>query len=529
MRKCPKCGAEYADTDFRTLCSYCMVSLKEASAATPVAGTPAGPIQVGGPESAQSAPAPIIPATIAMPEVTIPEMAMPAPPASVEIAEPDAPAEILPQRDTEVEPALEIVLEPEPEQEPEVARRPGPYRRPLTPQPNPAVPQPPIIPEPEPNPETEPAVPVPVPAPRPAPQPTPEPQPAEPVPSARVGEALKPDELASSRSAFGAYLFFGFLSGTVCLLLLPNLDRPFTLLLLAGLGWLTYYLLRQALYRGAIGAVKVAPLRRLELGETAPLEAVVSVVRDLAVTDVEITLTGQERAVRGEGKNATTHRHTFYEKTVRIPAPAAWAGGHRMVLKAGVPLPDAAPPSFSGRKNHIEWSARLWVGITGAPDVRERIPLTVVPCRKGTLPPNAQPVYNLPELGPLNAQIGFTCPLSVNNLPVFEIGKAIPFSLRMQPEGDFAQQRVFVELMYLISGSGDNENQVVARQSFPIAFWQGDPNHAEESLLTIPPGSPITYNGTHVRIHWAVAVRHEQPWGRDRRQVFEVLVVPANE
>ena len=513
MRKCPKCGAEYADTDFRTLCSNCMVNLEKVSAATPAASVPAGPIQVGGPDSTLSAPAPIIPATIVMPEVTIPEMAMPAPPASVEITVPDAP------------PDLEIVLEPEPE----VARRPGPYRRPLTPQPNPNIPQPPIFPGTEPDPETEPAVPVPVPMPRPTPQPAPEPEPAEPVPSARVGEALKPEEMTSGRSAFGVYLFFGFVTGTVCFLLFPHLDNFFNILVLVGLGWLTYYLFRQALYRSAISAVAVAPTRRLGLGEAAPLQAVVSVVRDLAVTDVEITLTGQERAVRGEGKNSSTYRHTFYEKKVRIPAPPAWTGGHKMLLNAGVPLPAAAPPSFSGRKNHIEWSALLWVGITGMPDVRERIPLTVAPCCKEAPLPNAHPVYNLPELGPLNAQIGFTCPLGAGNLPVFEIGRAIPFNLRLRPEGDFAQQRVFVELLYLVSGSGDAENQVAARQSFSVAYWQGDPNHVEESLLTVPPGSPITYDGTHVRIHWAVSIRHEQPWGRDRRQVFEVLVVPENE
>ncbi|MHB0937268.1 MAG: hypothetical protein ACYC6A_12840 [Armatimonadota bacterium] len=515
MRKCPKCGEQYADTDFRTLCSNCMVSLEQASSTAPAAVAPAGPIQVGGPESALSAPAPIIPTTITMPEIVVPEMtvppgsgiAMPAPPAAPE----------------ETPPELEIVLEPED------APKPGPYRPPLTPQPNPAVPQPPFLPMPEREPELEPSVPAPAPAPRRTPQPVPTPEPGEPAPSARLGDVLKPDELNSNRSAFGVYLFFGFVTGTICFLLLPHLDNPFNLFLLAGLGWLTYYLFRQALYRSAVSAVAVAPTRRLRLGDPVPLHAIISVVRDLAVTDAEITLIGEERAVRGEGKGSTTYRNTFYEKKVRIPTPPSWTGGHKMLLDASVPMPASAPASFIGRKNHIEWSATLWVGITGMPDVRQRVPLTIIPFCEGAPQPNARPVYHLPELNPLNAQIGFTCPLSSGNLPVFEVGKAIPFSLRMRPEGDFAQQRVFVELMYLVSGSGDPENQVVARQSFSVAYWQGDPDHVEDSLLTVPPGSPVTYDGTHVRIHWAVAIRHEQPWGRDRRQVFEVLVVPANE
>lgn len=531
MRKCPKCGAEYADTDFRTLCSNCMVNLEHMPSTAPAPAVSTGPIQMGGPDSLLSAPAPIIPTTITLPEIKVPEMivplggaiTMPAPPPAGGAM---APAQ-LPAALDETLPELEIVLEPE------SAPAPGPYRPPLTPQPNPAVPQPPILPMPAPDqePEMEPAVPVPapVPMPRPTPQPVPMPEPNEPAPSARVGEALKPEEMASGRSAFGLYLFFGFVSGTICFLLFPHLDNPFNIFLLVGLGWLTYYLFRQALYRSAVSTVAVAPTRRLRLGDPVPLQAVVSVARDLAVTDVEITLTGQERAVRGEGKGSTTYRHTFYEKKVRIPAPPAWAGGHKMLLNASVPMPVTAPPSFTGRKNNIEWSALLWVGITGMPDVRERLPLTVVPFCKGTPQPNAHPVYHLPELGPLNAQIGFTCPLSAGNLPVFEVGKAVPFTLRMKPEGDFAQQRVFVELMYLVSGSGDAENQVVARQSFSVAYWQGDPNHMEEAALTVPPGSPVTYDGTHVRIHWAVTIRHEQPWSRDRRQVFEVLVVPTNE
>jgi len=548
MRKCPKCGVEYADTDFRTLCSNCMVNLVHVPSAAQAPAVSTGPIQAGGSEAILSAPAPIIPITIAIPEIKVPDIAMPpggafsmsAPsPGGGAMAPIAPPVETMPRPDAVLTPEqaareallpeLEIILEPEPE----AAPQPGPYRPPLTPQPNPAVPQPPILPMPAPDqePEPEPAVPVPapVPKPRPTPQPVPMPEPDEPAPSARLGEALQPAEMTSSRSAFGVYLFFGFVTGTICFFLFPHLDNLFNIILLIGLGWLTYYLFRQALYRSAVSAVTMAPTRRLRLGDPVPLQAAVSVARDLAVTDVEITLTGQERAVRGEGKGSTTYRHTFYEKKVRIPAPPAWAGGHKMLINAGVPMPVTAPPSFTGRKNTIEWSALLWVGITGMPDVRERVPLTVVSFCKGKSQPNAHPVYNLPELGPLNAQIGFTCPLSAGNLPVFEVGKAVPFNLRMKPDGDFAQQRVFVELMYLVSGSGDTENQVVARQSFSVAYWQGDPNHVEEAALTVPPGSPITYDGTHVRIHWAVAIRHEQPWGRDRRQVFEVLVVPANE
>jgi len=531
MRKCPKCGAEYADTDFRTLCGYCMSNLAAASATAPTEGAPAtGPIQVGGPPSAPDSPAPIIPITITLPEVTVPEMtvpemtvpvmsapaggaiAMPAPSQGGAIAAPD----IVPSVEAPIAP-VEVTPEP-------VAPgpRPGPYKPPLTPQPNPAIPQPPIIPFPSPEPEREPAVPVPVPAPMP--------EPDEPVPTATVGRDLRPEEFSSSRTTSGFRMFLGFVSGAICFLLFPHIQESFFIVIvIAVLGWLTYYFIRQAVYSSAIGSVIIAPTRRLRLKEAVPLEATVTVIRDLAVSDVEVTLVGEERVVKGSGRSSTTYRHAFDTRRLRIPSPPSWTGGHEMLLTAILPTSPAAPPSFAGRQNFIEWSATLRVGITGLPDINERVPLTILPACRGTAPPDAHPVYQLPELGPLNARIGLTCPVGADNLPMLEVGRSIPFSLRMKPEGDFQQQRVMVELSYMITGSGNYENLTVAQQPYPIAFWEDDPNHVEEGTLTVPPSAPITYDGTHLHIHWAITVRHEQPWGRDRRQVFEVLVVPACE
>jgi len=57
MRNCPKCGAEYADTDFRTLCGYCMSNLQAAPAAS---------------AGAEATDAPNIPITVTMPEIAMP-------------------------------------------------------------------------------------------------------------------------------------------------------------------------------------------------------------------------------------------------------------------------------------------------------------------------------------------------------------------------------------------------------------------------------------------------------------------------
>jgi len=366
-----------------------------------------------------------------------------------------------------------------------------------------------------------------MPQPAPAPRRMPQPAPSEPVPGASVGRALGSDELAADRATFWLYLILAGACGAIFLVLLANpFSRfPFKLIFTVGTGWLTFYLFRHTLYRGAVSSTALAPKGRLRLGEPLSLEAAVAVIRDVTVSGVEITLTGEERAVKGSGNSSTTYRHTFYTKTARVNSPPKWPGGYEVRLAATSPLPDTAPPSFAGRKNFIEWSATLRVGLAGLPDIRLRVPLKVPPCRAGLPPPNANPTYRLPELGPLNAQIGFTCPLSAEKLPVFQVGREASFSLRLNPQGDFAEQRVIVELGYLSAGSGDRENMTVASQSFAIG--QSGPDNVPRGALAIPPSVPITYDGTHLRIRWAVTVRHEVPWGRDHRQVFEVKVVPA--
>jgi len=503
----------------------------------------AGPIQVGGPAPAPFAsPTPVIPITISLPDVVVPEMTMPAV-APLANAPDMAPFPELPVAPVERMPAPEAVPAPA-----EAAREatapetwvPGPYKPPLTPQPNPTIPQPPIIPETVPQPEREPMPspvpapmpqPSPMPQPQPMPQPVPQPEPGEPAPTASVGRALRDEELVSSRSTFWMYLIFGCVCGAIALILLRNpFSSFFKFIFLVGIGWLAYYLLRQALYRSAVRSVDIKPRRRLRLAEPLPLQAAVEVIREVGVSNVELMLVGEERAVKGSGKSATTHRHAFYTGSMRIPSPSSWPGGHEMLLNAVLPASSpAAPSSFAGRQNFIEWSATLSVGLTGLPDIRERITLTVLPARRAPALPNAHPVYRLPSIDPLNAQIGFTCPVSESNMPLFEAGRDVPFTLRMNPQGDFRQQRVFVELGYLVTGDGDHENATVARQSYPIAYWLDDPNREEHGVLSIPPSAPLTFDGAHLRIHWAITVRHEQPWGHDRRQIFEVQVVPACE
>ena len=505
MRTCPKCGAEYADTDFRTLCGYCMSSLAPATA-IPSTETPASrPVQVGGEQSATS----VIPITVPLPEITVPEFALPW----------AAPAPEMPVPPQDERPPAETALEPK-----DAPRKPGPYRPPLTPQPNPAIPQPLIIPVPEP--EREPAVPQPA----PVPQPVPWPEPDEPQPTATMGRVMTAEELSTGRLVYIFYFMAGIGAIVLGLSIVTQVSGAFwqlgiLLLMIA----VTGSLMRKALYHSIIHAVKITAGDQARPGESVPLEVSIGILREVDVSDVELTLTGNERATRGTGSSATTYRHTFYRRKVRMPAPSRWPGEREVILHVDVPIPTDAIPSFAGRRNAIEWSTELWVGITGLPDIRERMPVTVAPVWRATPPLEQTPVYELPQLGPLNAQLGLRCPVAAEHLPIFQLGRAVPFVLRMSPQGDFQGQRVSVELACLISGSGESENLMVARQTCTVDSWLDDPGHEERGVLAIPPNAPVTYSGKHLRIHWAVTVRHEKPWGQDSRQIFEVQVVPAHE
>jgi len=259
-----------------------------------------------------------------------------------------------------------------------------------------------------------------------------------------------------------------------------------------------------------------------------PVTLAAEVVNTALITGAELVLTGVERVVQGSGKSARAYTTIFHSHSIRIPTPPQWEGGHEYVATVPVPLPPNKPSSFAGRQNFIEWTATLRVAIGNGADVEESAPVPVLPQRVGGPPrPPASPGYNLPALGPLNAAISFTCPVTGENMPVFHAGQQVPYVLRLAPQGNFKGHRVWVELAYQVTGQGDHEALTVTRRH--VLIEQKSAAAVEErGLLDIPPTAPLTYDGAHLRLHWAVTVRHEQPWGQDQRQVFEVLMVPMD-
>ena len=559
MRCCPKCGARFEDSDIRSMCGSCMVSLvplKDDPAAASQMDAP-GPISVG--PIAPFMPD-IPPVTVAMPEMSVPDMRLP------DIPMPAMPPEV---------PAAPGTPEPQP----------GPIPSPFTPQPEPDYPQPTIIPEPEPQ---------------PAPMPTPSEPPPEPVPvaeavapspsseqphvpyqqtalpnlltgnAAKIPEAPKPamarqsgsapavrtqrpagtplagktadniaatrraltaEEEGSSRSVSIGQAVLAGIALLIAFLVLINTDEDnfnlFTLVLIGGFVTLAIYLIRQAIYHSAIQSVKFTTHANPRLGGPLRFDVYIGAMRKLPVTDASITITGRERAVQGSGKSQSSYLHTIFSRTIPIGLPGFLDGGSMLVFHPQTLLPADTMPTFSGSYNHIEWSATLHVGIPGwYPDIKQRAVITIPPINIGTLPATSPHRYALPNLNDLQATISFDCAATKENIPLLPAGHPLPFTLEMQPKEDGANKKLWVELIYVVTGSGDTERNTVERVACFRQGWKAGVAQREQGTLTLPVSIPITYSGHFLRIQWGLNVRTEVPWAADRQQAFEVMVVP---
>ncbi|MHB9130256.1 MAG: vacuolar protein sorting-associated family 26 protein [Armatimonadota bacterium] len=515
MRKCPKCGAEFTDNDLRTMCSSCLVNLVQVDEPSPLdVMAIAGPISVG----PSAPPSPVLATTIVMPEI---EIRMP------EIAIPSASVPLLPE--------VPQIRPPAP------AEVPGPFPSPVTPQPEPDEPQP-GIPMPQPAPVPVPAPqpgPAPMPQPQPVPQPAPMPLPPDPTqpssqaPTIQFRRRLSPEEINSGNIQPVLFVIASCLCGLFTLIALFGTaaeDFSFlNLLLLGAFSTLTIFCIRQAIYRSTIGEVKVSPLRPPRLGASLPVEVVLHTLREIPVTDVELTITGIERLVSGNGRSET-YRHTFYSHTVPLVQSGQWPAGQEVALTAQVPIPSNAMPTYNSQHGHIEWQLSLWVGIPGwYPDVRHRMPLTVPAVRGNTLPPITQRRYSLPNLGALNAAIALESLDIPDPRPVFPLGREMPLTLTMRPSVEASSQRVEVELVYEILGAGSNERYTVAKIPCFPSGWRAGEHQSFTGTLRIPKTAPVTFHGKHITIAWSLVVRYQIPRRQHQHQDAEILVVPAYE
>lgn len=491
MRKCPKCGTGYADTDFRTICGACMVDLVPVADDAPLASeVQSGPVAL---DVLAPAPAPIITVTIPTVEVAIPEISPP--------HMPNIPG--LP----EGEPA-----EPEP----------GPIPSPVTPQPNPNPAVPPLIPLPQPTP-----VPVPVP-----------PAPAQPAANDTVGRRIVTlEDSQRSRASTTLYTFWSVIcGGGTVFLFLPLWLRGdagfFGFLLSAGGTIATVACIRHAIYTQTISNATVTTVTPPRLGGPLLLRVAIGSLRNIEVTAAEVVVEAQETAVRGSGKSRSTYRHTAFSRQIALPLPRQWKANEELSTTVEIPIPANAPTTFIGSSNRIEWQIRLNGVIPGwYPDIRVKTDLAMLPILVGQPPLTPREYrYSLPELCDLHGEVQLLCGQEAGvRRPIFAAGSRVPFTLSINPVAGAPNQKIWMELGYQVDGSGNDEKHTVVRVACFPGGWEPDMPQTVAGVLEIPLDIPITYLGTHVSVDWQLTVRHEIPWKTDKRQIIPVLLVPKAE
>ncbi len=98
------------------------------------------------------------------------------------------------------------------------------------------------------------------------------------------------------------------------------------------------------------------------------------------IGDVQAVLSGEERVVRGTGKNRRTTEHALHKSTTfLLPLGSALVPGSESFWEATIRIPSDAIPSFWETDNQITWTLALRMDIPGSFDWTDSVTLGVVP------------------------------------------------------------------------------------------------------------------------------------------------------
>lgn len=103
------------------------------------------------------------------------------------------------------------------------------------------------------------------------------------------------------------------------------------------------------------------------------------------IGDVQAVLSGEERVVRGTGKNRRTTEHALHKSTTcLLPLGSALVPGSESLWETTIRIPSDALPSFWETDNQITWTLALRMDIPGSLDWTNTVTLGVVPGPDGT-------------------------------------------------------------------------------------------------------------------------------------------------
>ncbi|MEM9587508.1 MAG: sporulation protein [Planctomycetota bacterium] len=158
--------------------------------------------------------------------------------------------------------------------------------------------------------------------------------------------------------------------------------NPFFLIFLGIIGPLAigFFVFKFILPYVMLGKVEhVVESEQVTPGQPLRGEIVMTPKRSVQLNGITISLKGQEVCISGSGSNRSTHRHVFYQDTVRLAERTQLQPGVERRFAFAVPIPDKAPYSIDLDDNDIQWSGDLRVDIPRWPDWTQSLKVQVVP------------------------------------------------------------------------------------------------------------------------------------------------------
>lgn len=145
--------------------------------------------------------------------------------------------------------------------------------------------------------------------------------------------------------------------------------------------FIVYFVIKNAMVKSKLAVPELMvfpnPVRQ---GEAATVLARLNPLKEVKLGKVSAELVGQEKVNSVHGKRSRTHLHQLHSHRHTFPVEQREVReGEHLELRAEMPLPADAAPTFSATNNAVEWSVKLSVELPGWPDLEKTLPLTVRP------------------------------------------------------------------------------------------------------------------------------------------------------
>ncbi len=501
MRVCPKCGTKYEESDIRSMCGNCMVSLVPAPPEGTAQEVP-GPI----PYTTVYSPSTVMP-DITLPDIFTPTTAMPTSSMMPGIEMPDvvAPAGMptAPTPEAKAAALAEVVRQVTSVQD----RAPAP---------------PPVFVAPVPPPPSYT---------RPAP-------PKPPLPATNItegaatftpGRALTPEEMSSARMQSGAFWITGVIAILIALSALSG-GTFFSFLMLALFTLLGTLAIRKAISVAAINSVTLAISGPVALNGDLGVDIRLAVLKELPITEATLELRAIVESVDHKAKNQK-QTEVIYSTKVQLEAGTRWAAGKMMTGHTSIHIPTDGIPTFKMSENQVRWELTFAVSIPGwYPDIKKELPVQVLAKRQGITNPPVLPVtFQLSNISDLGVKLTLQASRGASDVPAMAVGKPVKMIVTINPKTQSkANSHLIMELKCNVGAESNWEKLSVATVNCFPQGWQAEQPLSTEVNINLPATVPVSFRSSNIMARWVIELRYTTPWVTERHDTIPVLVIPGD-